>query len=119
MSLSELGVESIALTYNDDSESGTAADGDVIVHGQSTVTFTDGSTTIAEDVTFAISAGDVLSDDDSVDIPAVVEGGQAGAPAESASPESAADQSSYEADMLEADLMTSGNSTEKLDTPEQ
>jgi hypothetical protein len=119
VSLSELGVESIALTYNDDSESGTAADGDVIVHGRSTVTFTDGSTTIAEDVTFAISAGDVLSDDDSVDIPAAVEGGQAGAPAESASPESAADRSSYEADMLEADLMTSGNSTEKLDTPEQ
>jgi len=119
VSLSELGVESIALTYNDDSESGTAADGDVIVHGQSTVTFTDGSTTIAEDVTFAISAGDVLSDDDSVDIPAAGEGGQAGAPAESASPESAADRSSYEADMLEADLMTSGNSTEKLDTPEQ
>jgi hypothetical protein len=61
----------------------------------------------------------VLSDDDSVDIPAAVEGGQAGAPAESASPESAADRSSYEADVLEADLMTSGNSTEKLDTPEQ
>ena len=119
VSLSELGVESIALTYNDDSESGIAADGDVIVHGQSTVTFTDGSTTIAEDVTFAISAGDVLSEDDSVDIPAAGEGGQAGAPAESASPESAADRSSYEADMLEADLMTSGNSTEKLDTPEQ
>jgi len=67
--LSELGVDSIALTYNDDSEAGSAANGDVTIHGQSTVTFKDGSTTIAEDTSFAIQAADVLTDEDELALP--------------------------------------------------
>jgi len=117
--LSELGIESISLTYNEDSESGTAADGDVVIHGQSTVTFTDGSTTIAEDASFVVSAGDVLSDDDTVEIPAAGEDGQAATSQESTASQTGGERSGYDADLLEADLMTSGNSTEKLDTPEQ
>ncbi|MDZ7852686.1 MAG: cadherin-like domain-containing protein [Halomonas sp.] len=61
-SLGELGVESIALDYDALSEARTEADGDVIVHGQSQVTWSDGSTTTAEDTSFAISAAEVLSD---------------------------------------------------------
>ena len=117
--LSELGIESISLTYNEDSESGTAADGDVVIHGQSTVTFTDGSTAIAEDASFVVSAGDVLSDDDTVEIPAAGEDGQAATSQESTASQTGGERSGYDADLLEADLMTSGNSTEKLDTPEQ
>ena len=117
--LSELGVESISLTYNEDSVSGTAADGDVIVHGQSTVTFTDGSTTIAEDVSFAISAGDVISDDDSVDIPPSSEENQATASQDGSTSDTSADRSGYDADLLEADLMTSNNNADKLDSHEQ
>ncbi|MDA0891320.1 MAG: hypothetical protein O3C15_03255, partial [Proteobacteria bacterium] len=117
--LSELGIESISLTYNEGSESSTAADGDVVIHGQSTVTFTDGSTTIAEDASFVVSAGDVLSDDDTVEIPAAGEDGQAATSQESTASQTGGERSGYDADLLEADLMTSGNSTEKLDTPEQ
>jgi hypothetical protein len=118
-SLTDLGVESIALTYADDSESGTAADGDVIIHGQSTVTYTDGSTTVAEDTSFAISAADVLSDDDSIDLP----GGDADAEQSAGAPEedagAAAGDASADAAMLEADLMVNSNQHEKNDGYEQ
>ena len=89
------------------------------MHGQSTVTFTDGSTTIAEDVSFAISAGDVISDDDSVDIPPSSEENQATASQDGSTSDTSADRSGYEADLLEADLMTSNNNADKLDSHEQ
>ena len=59
-------IESIDLTYVADSQEGTAADGDVVIHGQSTVTYTDGSTTIAEDTSFTISEVDLLNTEDLV-----------------------------------------------------
>jgi hypothetical protein len=61
VSLGDLMIESIDLTYVADSQEGTAADGDVVIHGQSAVTYTDGSTTIAEDTSFAISEADLLN----------------------------------------------------------
>jgi hypothetical protein len=115
--LSELGVESIALTYNEDSEPGSAADGDVIIHGQSTVTYEDGSTTIAEDVSFAISAGDVLSDDD-MNIPTTAGADQSTGSQHVGGAETSADRSAYEADLLEADLMSSSHNNDKLDGSE-
>ncbi|MEP6360375.1 MAG: retention module-containing protein [Halioglobus sp.] len=69
-SLADLGVDSIALTYSDDSEAGTAAGGDVLIHGQSTVTYADGSTSIAEDTSFAqesLDLRDLLAGDDAAD----------------------------------------------------
>ena len=111
-SLTDLGVESIALTYADDSESGTAADGDVIIHGQSTVTFTDGSTTVAEDTSFAISAADVLSEDDSITLPAgETEEPEAGAVESDAG--AAGGDSELDATMIEADLMINSNNDDK------
>jgi hypothetical protein len=65
-SLVDLGVDSIALDYSADSTSGTAADGDVVIHGQSAVTWSDGSTTVAEDTSFAtepLDLKDLLSDE--------------------------------------------------------
>ena len=102
-SLTDLGIESIALNYANDSESGTAADGDVVIHGQSEVIFTDGSTTTAEDISFAISAADVISDDAELALPDSEQ--------PIASPEAVdgdgADGSTndFEATMIEADLM--------------
>ena len=61
VSLGDLMIESIDLTYAADSQKGIAADGDVVIHGQSTVTYTDGSTGIAEDASFAISETDLLN----------------------------------------------------------
>ena len=111
-SLTDLGIESIALTYADDSESGTAADGDVIIHGQSTVTFTDGSTTVAEDTSFAISAADVLSEDDSITLPAgETEESEAGAVESDAG--AAGGDSELDAAMIEADLMINSNNDDK------
>jgi len=60
VSLGDLGVESIALNYNDNSESRTDADGDVVVHGQSQVTWSDGDVTLAEDASFAIEIAELL-----------------------------------------------------------
>ena len=57
-SLDEVGIESIALTYNDDSESSTEAGGDVLVSGQSDVTWADGRMTQAEDAAFAVTSVD-------------------------------------------------------------
>ena len=111
-SLTDLGIESIALTYADDSESGTAADGDVIIHGQSTVTYTDGSTTVAEDTSFAISAADVLSEDDSITLPAgETEESEAGAVESDAG--AAGGDSELDAAMIEADLMINSNNDDK------
>ena len=44
--------------------------GDGELSTASTVTFTDGSTTVAEDTSFAIGAADVLGEDDSITLPA-------------------------------------------------
>ena len=51
--LAELGITGIALTS--DGAGYTAANGDVVVSGSTTVTFTDGSTTTAADASFAIA----------------------------------------------------------------
>ena len=112
VSLTELGVESIALTYSDDSESGTAADGDVIIHGQSEVVFTDGATTTAEDTTFAISAADVISDEGDLALPASEEAARV-----PGAPDAEADGRSGEFDtlMIEADLMLNANRDEGVD----
>ncbi|WP_052094352.1 immunoglobulin-like domain-containing protein [Pseudohaliea rubra] len=64
VSLDELGVESIALTYHDDSEATEAADGDVKIFGQAEVTWADGEVTIAEDTSFAINVADLIAEDD-------------------------------------------------------
>ncbi|MGM1052783.1 MAG: hypothetical protein ACQEXO_10340, partial [Pseudomonadota bacterium] len=68
VSLGELGVESIELNYGSDSEGRTDADGDVVVFGQSQVNWTDGSVTIAEDASFAITASEVLSEEADEDL---------------------------------------------------
>jgi hypothetical protein len=60
VSLDELGVESIALSYSEGSEASSAADGDVQIFGQSEVTWSDGEVTIAEDTSFAIDIADLL-----------------------------------------------------------
>ena len=68
LSLGEMGIDSIALNYREDSEAGTAADGDVVIHGQSDVTWSDGSTSVAEDTSFAVEPldlRDLLGDADS------------------------------------------------------
>ena len=44
------------LTYEDSSETYTAADGDVTVHGQTEIVYSDGSSATAEDASFAIQA---------------------------------------------------------------
>ena len=62
VSLGEFGIESIALNYNENSEARTEADGDVSVHGQSSVTWTDGDITLAEDASFAIDMADLLTE---------------------------------------------------------
>ncbi|WP_404297801.1 retention module-containing protein [Halomonas sp.] len=68
VSLGDLGVESIALNYAEASEGRTDADGDVVVFGQSQVNWTDGSVTIAEDASFAITASEVLSEEADEDL---------------------------------------------------
>ncbi|MFC2992796.1 hypothetical protein, partial [Halomonas tibetensis] len=68
VSLGELGVESIELNYGSESEARTDADGDVIVFGQSQVNWTDGSVTIAEDASFAITASEVFSEEADEDL---------------------------------------------------
>jgi hypothetical protein len=101
--LSELGVDSIALTYNADSQAGKAANGDVTIHGQSTVTFNDGSTTIAEDTSFAIQAADVLSDEDELVLPGAE---SASAVAQRAEGEAAPEANQPDLAMAEVDLMS-------------
>ncbi|MEL0153286.1 MAG: hypothetical protein VW779_08695, partial [Halieaceae bacterium] len=63
-SLTDLGIESIELTYREDSDSRVDGDGDVTVFGQVNVNYEDGSTTTAEDVSFAVEAADLLSEED-------------------------------------------------------
>jgi hypothetical protein len=116
-SLTELGVESIALTYSDDSSSGTAADGDVMIYGQSEVTWADGEVTVAEDTGFAIDPADVLTGGDDLVLPAgedsATDAGQsvltsqrlASQPAESNAAELAA---------LEIDLLLNTGNDDKL-----
>jgi hypothetical protein len=109
--LSELGIESIDLNYSDDSEPSTAADGDVTIHGQVGVNYTDGSSTVAEDVSFAISVEDILGDDDMLNLP-----DDEGAVAADKDPEElggAGVVSDYDAAMLEVDLMSAQNNDEK------
>ncbi|MEM6774595.1 MAG: hypothetical protein AAF640_07085, partial [Pseudomonadota bacterium] len=69
-SLGELGVESIALNYSEDSVAGIAADGDVVIHGQTEVTWDDGRVSTAEDASFALDVADVLVDGDELSLPA-------------------------------------------------
>ncbi|MBD2422902.1 hypothetical protein H6G16_05390 [Cyanobium sp. FACHB-13342] len=57
-SLGDWGIESIALSYDDDSTAYSAADGAVQVYGQMTVTYDDGTTGLAEDMAFAVQAAD-------------------------------------------------------------
>ena len=52
-SLNELGIESIELSYKEDSEGRSDADGDVTILGQANVNYADGSIGLAEDTTFA------------------------------------------------------------------
>ncbi|MEL7046358.1 MAG: hypothetical protein AAGL66_15280, partial [Pseudomonadota bacterium] len=114
-SLGELGVESIALSYSDGSVPGTAADGDVVIHGQTEVTWNDGSITTAEDASFAIDVADVLIDSDEVSLPAagdedrVVEGGEE----EVSAPSS--DSSGADAAALEVGLMLSNPEDDRTD----
>ncbi|PWL23746.1 MAG: hypothetical protein DCO99_01075 [Synechococcus sp. XM-24] len=51
-------IESIALEYDADSASYAAADGEVQVYGQMTVTYDNGTTGLAEDVAFAVTSVD-------------------------------------------------------------
>lgn len=53
--LADWEITSIALSYNADSTTYAAADGDVLVYGQMEVTYADGSTGLAEDVAFAVA----------------------------------------------------------------
>jgi hypothetical protein len=114
-SLGDLGVESIALTYSEGSVSGTAADGDVVIHGQSEVTWSDGGVTLADDATFAIAAADVIGDSDDIVLPA----GEAGATAArdmEASPAAAAPADTMAAELaaLEVDLLLNQSNDDKL-----
>ncbi|MFM7675185.1 MAG: hypothetical protein ACKO5F_06305 [Synechococcus sp.] len=59
-SLDDLGIASIDL--QGDGVSSTAAEGDVLIHGTTEVTYADGSTTIAQDVTFAALLDQALAD---------------------------------------------------------
>ncbi|MDA8962474.1 hypothetical protein N9H37_03870, partial [Congregibacter sp.] len=116
MSLDDLGVDSIALTYADDSAPAIAADGDVMVHGQSDVSWTDGSVTIADDASFAIDIGDVLGESDLINLP----GGEAGdtviaeeADAASTAPSYQSGDSAQDIAAMEIDLLLSINNDEK------
>ena len=53
--LADWDITGIALFYDADSTTYAAADGDVLVYGQMTVTYTDGSTGMAQDVAFAVA----------------------------------------------------------------
>jgi len=66
LTLSELGIESIELSYRDESEARVDGDGDVKVLGQANINYEDGSTGLAEDTTFAQTtveenSGEILS----------------------------------------------------------
>ncbi|MEM6300089.1 MAG: cadherin-like domain-containing protein, partial [Pseudomonadota bacterium] len=122
-SLDELGVESIALTYADDSGSRTDANGDVIVHGQSEVRWTDGQTSLAEDASFAIEAGDLLADDSEIPLPAgteaagAIEASSASSTIDEATSGGSTDSSSAaELAALEIDLLLRSQRDEKPDS---
>ena len=57
--LADWDITGIALSYDADSTTYAAADGDVLVYGQMTVTYADGSTGLAEDVAFAVATVEV------------------------------------------------------------
>ena len=78
-SLSDLGIESIDLTYRGDSERRVDGDGDVTVFGQVNVNYEDGSITTAEDVSFAVEVADLLSEEDDL-TELLSEGGENAAP---------------------------------------
>ncbi len=104
VSLTELGVESIELSYREDSTEGAEADGDVVIHGQASVNWADGTTTTAEDTSFAIDAADVIAQEDDIPLP---EAGQASPMAGSGAPQSdtATDTADMAISLLEADLL--------------
>ena len=53
--LDDAGIQSIALDYNEDSQAYITADGQAQIFGQMTVTYSDGTNGLAEDVAFAIT----------------------------------------------------------------
>ncbi|WP_439105758.1 retention module-containing protein [Congregibacter sp.] len=114
-SLVDLGVESISLNYNEDSQSGTAAEGDVIVHGQSDLTWQDGSVSLVEDTSFSVSAADVLVDDGDVILPAGEEDSTETTTvvADAAQPTDASNRDA-DAAALEIDLLLNTSSDDKL-----
>ena len=65
-SLSELGVESIELTYRDDNDADDAADIDADILSQDDADYEDATSLSAEEPSLAVSAADVLGDDDDI-----------------------------------------------------
>jgi len=114
-SLTDLGIESIELTYREGSEDRVDGEGDVTVFGQANVNYVDGSTTTAEDVSFAVEAADLLSEED--DLTALLsdesasEGGEASGPSRS-------DASAIDIAQLELTLNFDHNESDSFDQPE-
>ena len=57
-SLDDAGIESISLGYTEDSRAYLAADGQAQIFGQTTVTYSDGTNGLAEDVAFSIKTSE-------------------------------------------------------------
>ena len=60
-SLDVAGIESIGLDYNEGSQSYSAADGQAQIYGQLTVTYSDGTSGLAEDVAFSITPSESIT----------------------------------------------------------
>ena len=112
-SLTDLGIESIELTYRDDSEARIDGDGDVTVLGQANVNFEDGSTTTAEDVSFAVEAADLLSEEDDL-TELLSDGGES----DNGATASRADASAVDIAQLELTLNFEHNESDSFDQHE-
>jgi hypothetical protein len=114
-SLTDLGIESIELTYREDSEERVDGEGDVTVFGQANVNYEDGSTTTAEDVSFAVEAADLLSEEDDLtellSDESASEGGEATGP-------SRADAAAIDIAQLELTLNFEHNESDSFDQHE-
>ena len=114
-SLTDLGIESIELTYREDSEERVDGEGDVTVFGQANVNYEDGSTTTAEDVSFAVEAADLLSEEDDLtellSDESASEGGEATGP-------SRADAAAIDIAQLELTLNFDHNESDSFDQHE-
>ena len=62
--------ESREYVSNEWSEPNISAGGDVVVRGQSSLTWSDGEVTVAKDASFAIEAADVIGGDEGLILPA-------------------------------------------------